>query len=358
MKPSTLTFFIGSYTEYPIPGFGGVGRGISTVQMNTDTGELETLHTEYARNPSYLALSEERRFLFCVTELDKKDQPKVRAYRIKEDYSLEFVNEQEINGGYPCHLVVYDSNVLVACYMSGNVLQFPLDDSSRLKKCIVDHRHEGSSINEVRQEGPHAHQVAIHPFGEDIYVCDLGIDTIKAYRMQGDELTPNNEKDCKVTPGGGPRHMVFNADASLAYVLNELTGDISVLKSQNDTYTEVKTYSAVPRDYHGEAGGAAIRIAPNGKYLYAANRQLGAITSFRIDGNTLKTIEYQYTRGEEVREFNITPDGQWLIACHQNSHDTVVYQIEGNGNLTEVYRTKEILSPVCIVFLDQEVLTL
>ena len=352
MKPKILTFFIGSYTEYPIPGFGGIGRGIYTVRLNTKTGELDVLHTEYVRNPSYLAIGEDNQFLYCHTELDAKDQPKAKAYRIREDYSLEFLNEQDINGGYPCHLVTYGSNVLVACYMTGNVLQFPLDRSGRLKKCTKDHRHHGSSINDARQEGPHAHQVAIHPNMKDIYVCDLGIDTIKAYRMQDGELMPNEQKDCKLTTGGGPRHLVFNSNASLVYVLNELTGDISVLQSNNDTFTEIHTYHALPDDYHGEAGGSAIRIHPNAKYLYAANRQLGAITIFRIEENTLKTIDFQYTRGEGVREFTISPDGQWLIACHQDSHDTVVYKIEEDGRLTEVNRTKDILSPVCLVFPD------
>ncbi|NNK76187.1 MAG: beta-propeller fold lactonase family protein, partial [Maribacter sp.] len=60
----TLTFFIGSYTEYPTPGFGRKGEGIYTIQMNMETGKLTTVHAEKARNPSYLAISNDNNFLY------------------------------------------------------------------------------------------------------------------------------------------------------------------------------------------------------------------------------------------------------------------------------------------------------
>lgn len=136
----------------------------------------------------------------------------------------------------------------------------------------------------------------------------------------------------------------------MAYVLNELTGGVSVLQNKNGSLREIKTYPSLPEDFKKVPSASAIRLHPNGKYLYAGNRTLEAITIFAIVDNTLQLITYQHTNGDELREFNITPDGKWLIACHQNSHDTVVYKIQEDGKLIETYRTKEILSPVCVVF--------
>ena len=348
-----LTFFIGSYTEYPIPGFGGIGEGVYTVQMNMETGKLTTIHTEKTRNPSYLAISDDYKFLYCNTELDESENPKVRAYRINTDFSLEFVNEQPISGGYPCHITTHANNVLVACYASGNVIQFPLDASGKLMAAKKEFHHRGSSINKLRQEGPHAHQVSIHPNKKDVYICDLGIDTVKAYSINSGDLMPNEIRDCPVSQGGGPRHMVFNKEGSLAYVLNELTGAVSVLLNKNGSFEEIKTYCSLPKDFKEVPSASAIRIHPNGKFLYTGNRKLEAITIFRIEEDTLSILDYQYTQGDELREFNITPDGNWLLACHQNSHDTVVYKIQEDGKLVETYRTQEILSPVCIVFQNQ-----
>ena len=57
-------FFVGSYTEFPIPGFGGIGKGVYTVQLDTNTGRLDCLHIKETRNPSYLAMSGENDFLY------------------------------------------------------------------------------------------------------------------------------------------------------------------------------------------------------------------------------------------------------------------------------------------------------
>lgn len=345
-----LTFFIGSYTEYPIPGFGGIGHGIYTIQLNTQTGKLKVLSSEPARNPSYLALSPDQEHLYCNTELDGKDSPHVRAYKVRKDFSLEFLNEQPIAGGYPCHLVAHQNSILVACYATGNVFQYPLDASGKLLPKAKQYDHKGSSVNKVRQEAAHAHQVSVHPNGKDVYVCDLGIDRVKAYQFKDGDLVPNPAKDCKIPKGNGPRHMVFDRKGDFAYVISELTSTVSVLQRNEGVFEVIKTYPTLPKDYTGVPSASAIRIHPNEKFLYVANRKWEGLTIFWIKENSLELIGYQNTNGDELREFNITPDGQWLIACHQNSHDTVVYRIEEDGSLKEQYRTKEILSPVCVVF--------
>ncbi|SHJ08271.1 lactonase family protein [Pseudozobellia thermophila] len=345
-----LVFFIGSYTEYPIPGFGGIGHGIYTVQLDTGTGALRVLFSEPARNPSYLALSGDNRYLYTSTELDEKEGPKVRAYRVRNDYSLEFINERPIVGGYPCHIATQGNSVLLACYASGNVFQYRTGASGQLMPKPNRYDHEGFSVDKGRQEGPHAHQVAVHPNKRDVYVCDLGIDRIKAYRFEGDELVPNPAKDCDISKGNGPRHMVFDREGKYAFVIGELSGTISVLQSNKGVFKELGTYDTLPEGYDGNPSASAIRLHPDGRYLYVANRKLEAISLFKVDKGSLQSMGHTYTGGEELREFNITPDGQWLIACHQNSHDTVVYRIGQDGRLHEKYRTQEILSPVCVVF--------
>ncbi|MCY3998846.1 MAG: lactonase family protein [Flavobacteriaceae bacterium] len=346
------TFFLGSYTELLTPSFGGLGDGIYTTQFDTKTKQLNKIHTKKVRNPSYLVISENNQFLYCISELDKKESPSVRAYKINDDFSLEFLNKQFIPGSYPCHVNSYQNNILVACYSTGNVVQFPLDSSGKLMKFTKNYYHKGSSISKTRQKSPHAHQVLIHPISRDIYVCDMGIDMIKAYQLSGKELIPNEKKDIVVTKGGGPRHMIFNEIGNLGYVLNELSGEISILSRIGETYKELRTYPTIPYGFHGTPSASTIRLHPNGKFLYAGNRGSEIITIFRIFGNRLEFLCHHFTKGKEIREFNITPNGKWLIACHQNSNDIVIFKIKRGGLLSEEYRTREISSPVCVVFLN------
>ncbi len=345
------TFFISSYTQLLSPEIVGFGDGISSVQLNEETGELSVLHTKKTTNPSYLAISTDNKFLYCNTEVIEEMSPKVQAYRIKDDYSLQFLNEQPISGGCPCHIALFENKVLVACYISGNMLEYPIDESGKLLECVKSHQHTGSSVNPERQEAAHAHQVAVHPNKRDVYVCDLGIDTLKAYEVQENKLTPNPRKDISVSKGGGPRHFVFNSDGSLGYVINELTAAVSVLKNKGTKFEQIGSYNSLPDSYQDNPSASAIRIHPNSKFLYVANRIFDAITIFGIKGDSLELLDYQHTNGKEIREFNISPNGNWLIACHQNSNDTIVYKIKPDGKLMEVHRTKAIKTPVCVTFL-------
>jgi 6-phosphogluconolactonase len=347
----SLTFFIGSYTQKLSSEIVGFGDGISTVQLDEKTGELSVLHTMMTINPSYLVISADNNYLYCNTEVIEEMLPKVQAFRIRHDYSLQFLNSQPISGGCPCHIEILNKNILISCYMSGNMLEFPISKSGNILECSNDFQHIGSSINTLRQVAAHAHQVAIHPDRKDVYVCDLGIDIIKAYHLQGKGLKSNKSKDIEVEKGGGPRHLVFNKKGSLGYVINELTGIVSVLKNNRTKFEQIKSYNSLPETYKDAPGSSAIRIHPKGRFLYVGNRNFDAITIFRVNGENLELLEYKHTNGSELREFNITPNGKWLIACHQNSNDTIVYQINSDGLLKEVDRTREIKTPVCVAYL-------
>ncbi|CAZ95093.1 lactonase family protein [Zobellia galactanivorans] len=345
-----LSFFVGSYTKSINPEAVCVGHGIYSLMLNTDTGGIVSLSTENCCNPSYLITSENGEFLYCITELNELDAPQIIAYKINDGFSLSFLNKRSINGGYPCHLEKFDSNILVACYGTGNVIRFPLESSGRLQVGKENYYHEGSGAVMNRQESPHAHQIAIQPVTSNIYVCDLGIDCIKAYSLKEGKLYPNAHNDFKMPDGSGPRHLVFNKNGDLAYVLNELSGAVSVLRNENGSFKSLYAYSSLPGKYFGKPSSSAIRLHPKGLFLYTANRVLEAITIFKVMKDQLLLVGFHYTNGKELREFNISPDGKWLIACHQNSHDIVVFRIKENGTLMEVSRTKKMKSPVCVAF--------
>lgn len=347
---SNRIFFVGSYTQMIAPGFGGSGKGIYTVSLNSRTGEIELLHSVSTVNPSYLVVSSDQKYLYSVSELEQNQNPKVKSYKIREDFSLEFLNEQEIPGAYACHIVIAANSLLIPCYGSGNVLQFPLGANGEILERCAEYYHEGKSIDKERQEGSHPHQVYVLPDNKNVLVADLGIDTLKAYKIEKGELVKNVIGDVSVSKGSGPRHMVFNQKGDLGYLLNELTGVVNVLHFSKNKVEVIDAYYSLPKEYVEKPSGSAIRIHPNGQFLYVGNRGFDAVTIFKIDEDKLELIDYQYTSGKTVREFNLTKDGSFLIACHQDSNDTVVYKIRSNGELTEMSRSDKLISPVCIAF--------
>ena len=182
-------------------------------------------------NPSFLEIDVKRRLLFAVNEMDQfegKATGAVSAFSIdKAKGTLTLVNQRPSMGTGPCHLVLDKSgrHLLIANYGSGSVSVLPVAANGTLGAASDVVQHTGSSVNPERQKGPHAHCVAIDRANRFVFVCDLGLDKVLAYRFDGQRgtLTPHDPPFAQVKPGAGPRHLVFRPDGGFAYIVNELT---------------------------------------------------------------------------------------------------------------------------------------
>ena len=347
-------FFVGSYTEMITADFGGKGDGIYTLSLNNKTGKITHLHTLQTQNPSYLAVCDNKNFLYSITEVGAEKSPKIQAFTIQADYSLKLINEIEIAGSLPCHIAFVENKLVVSCYGSANVLLFSTSDSGALIENSSVASHSGSSINPARQEAPHPHQAVFCATQNKIYVPDLGLDAVKVYLIENNELKPVVNNDIAITAGSGPRHLVFNEKQNLAYLLNELTAKISVLKLVDGVFVEKAVYKTLPDSFKDQPSASAIRLHPGGDFLYVANRTWDGITVFKIDGEELHLKDYKMMKAKTIRDFTISPDGDWLIAALQDSNILKVFEINGNGTLLE--KKKKALtigSPVSVLFLDK-----
>ncbi len=345
---SKQVFYIGSYTEMLSPSLGGSGKGIYTVELNNNTGKLTVLHTTFITNPGYLVKHQD--YLYSVVEVLQEKQPKVVAYKIQEDFSLQLINKELVDGSLPCHINYTHNSLLVACYGTGNVLQFPIDTNGAILKNAANFYHQGNSINKERQEAPHAHQVAVHPDTTQVFVPDLGIDTLKSYRIENGILTKTPINDIEITKGFGPRHLCFQNSGDFGYLINELSGEVSIIKKEGNSFIVLDNIPSLPNSFNETPSASAIRIHPSLPILYVANRTLEAITIFKIQEDKLVFVTYQFLNGKTVREFNISPDGRWMIVCLMDSNDVYTFRILENGRLKQTFHTKEISSAVCVCF--------
>lgn len=331
-------FYTGSYTQDGSPAANPTGKGIGCFQLNTETGEVTLLHYTKQRNPSYLVVSDDKKYLYAVEEMVENLYPELHAYKIEEGGALSLLNTQKIAGDYACHLAIVQDRLVVANYVSGNALSYPILEDGSLASCSQEIKHSGTGPNKERQEAAHAHM--IYPFQNDkMYVVDLTLDAAKAYQLGAEskkwEAIP--ALDITIEAGSGARHMVMDDQEAFAFVLSELTGEIFVADLQNNENKIIQKVSYIPEKYDGAIGGAALRIHPNGKFLYASNRSSATIAIFKIDETTkqLSVVDFQYADGKTPRDFNIDPTGKWLIAANQDTNTLVVFEIDQKkGTLT------------------------
>ena len=116
----------------------------------------------------------------------------------------------------------------------------------------------------------------------------------------------------------------------------------------------MQTISTLPEKRREVPNSAAeIRIHPNGRFLYAANRGHDSIAAFEIDPDSghLTFIEREAVRGSHPRNFNIDPSGKWLLAAGRDSNTLSLFRIDPDtGALVYTGTTVNSPAPVCIEF--------
>ncbi|RMF04192.1 MAG: lactonase family protein [Chloroflexi bacterium] len=357
-EPKHPLVYIGTYTQ-PLPHVAGRGEGIYACRFNPADGSLSrpVLASDAAVSPSYLAVAPNRRTLYAVQETDEGHNPAVFAFAIEPDGGLRYLNHQPAHGGLPCHVSVDSTGrfVLAANYGAGSVVVFPVDDDGRMRPATDVVRHSGSGPNPARQEGPHAHQAAFGPENNVVFVPDLGLDKIMAYRLNAEsgQLVPHDPPFCPVHPGAGPRHVAFHPGGRFAFGINELDATVIVFAHRDGTLTPGHTATALPADFSGEPSGAAIRVSPDGRFVYAANRGHDSIAIFAFDEATatLTPLGHRATQGQTPRDFAIDPAGAFLLAANQDSDTIVTFHINRQtGALNATGHVTRVPNPVCVVF--------
>ncbi len=350
--------YVGTYTDHG-------SKGIYAYRFDSSTGKLNSLGlAAETAEPSFLAVDSRGRVLYAANEiLAFNGQPTgaVSALAIKHDGKLTLLNQISSRDQGPAHITLDRAGkyALVSNYTLGSVAVFPILKNGRLGESPSFVQHKGHSVNPERQEGPHAHAVALSPDVRFAIVADLGLDELLVYRFDNAKGTLEaNPQIVKAAPGAGPRHLVFSADGKFLYVINELQSTVVTYSYDAATGAlhELQTVSTLPKGFSGSSTAAEIAIDPAGRFLFASNRVVdanGSIAVFAIDSKTgvLTLVEVDSTAGETPRNFTIDPTGRWLLAANQDSDTIVVFRLDPKGgHLVATGDVVQVPSPTCVMF--------
>lgn len=336
--------YVGTYTKEN-------GKGIYRYELDPEKAVFTSVETAAETpNATYLDIQNDR--IYAI----KKGKTKggIATYEITnlETGELKFIDDCLEEGGSGCHLMLTsDQNYLVdTVYGSGEVRLYEVDDRGVVTDRLDIFQIEGDGPHE-RQDGPHAHFVTETPDRQYLTAVDLGADKLVTLKIEEGKL--EKVAECKVAPSSGPRHLVFNETGDYAFIFTELSNEVIGASYENGIYTPEEVYSALPEDFDGHSQGAAIRKHPNKKFLYVSNRGHDSIAVFKVDeaGKKLERIQIEPTNGDWPRDFNITPDGAYLICAHERSHNLVLFKVNEDGTLTRQESEAEVPEGVFVGFL-------
>lgn len=346
-KNKTQTFYVGTYTR-------GESEGIYKYSLNAD-GSMEALGLQAkTENPSFLALTSDRKYLLAVGEVGGGDKTGfVKSYGITEE-GLEFLSETSSGGENPCYVGVNDDDIVAfANYSSGSAGLMKLEDG-KLSALLDLQQHEGSGPNEKRQQEPHAHSAWFVPGSNDVLVLDLGTDEIWIYTLdkKAGKLVPGDPATLAMNPGSGPRHLDFHPNGKWIYVVNELDATVSLVQRNGDgQYELLSSVTTLPSGYTGGLSTADIHVSSDGKFVYASNRGGNNIAIYRIakDGS-LEVLGHEPVRGETPRNFALSPDERYLLVANQRTSNITCFARDSETGLLSFVSEIAAPSPVCIKF--------
>ena len=349
---SDFIVYAGTYTRP------NKSKGIYAWRFQAATGKLTPIGLAgETASPSFLAIHPNHKFLYAVNEISNYKGEKagsVSAFAIDaKSGMLKTLNTVSTKGDGPCHLVVDPSGkwLIVANYGGGSTAEFPVNADGSLGEASAFVQHSGSSVDQARQKGPHAHSTVLSPDGKLVFVNDLGLDQILAYNVDG--LKPADPPFTKVKPGSGPRHLAFAPNGRFAYAIAEMTATVIAFRYNNGKFEELQMIPNLSENYP-DMSGAEIAVHPNGKFVYSSTRGHNSISVYSIDPakGTLTAVDRTSTQGKTPRNFAIDPTGAYLFAANQDSDNIVVFKIDQKtGKLTPGGEVLEAGSPVSITFL-------
>lgn len=345
---------IGTYTK------SGRSAGIHWISWDTTTKESVTKSVTEVTDPSYLCISNNKKYVYAVSEYNN-EKAAVHSYKLKQkEYRLAETEIQEALGEAPCYISVTKNNrfTFISNYNGGSITVFPIKKNGALGPASQRILQKGSSINTARQEKSHAHTAVISKDERFLFTQNLGTDKLSIYRLDVNaKKRPLSSKPVaiwKAKPGSGPRHICFHPTKSIIYSVNELYATVSVLFFDGKKIKQLQELSLTDTGFSGKNGAADIHISADGKFLYASNRgDANTISTFKVNKKgLLEKIAVQSTLGKTPRNFSLDPSGNFLLVANQNSDEIVVFnRNKTTGLLSDSGTRIKVGSPSCIQFL-------
>jgi len=353
--PSTFDLLIGTYTN-------GSSKGIYVYRFYEERGRTAYLNEmDSVSNPSYVTASADNKFVYSVNE---GPQGGVSAFTFNANTGkMVLINKQPTQGADPCHILEdkEQRNLFVANYSSGSLAVFPVNKDGSIGQLSQLIQDEGSSVVKDRQQGPHVHNAILSENEKYLLYTDLGTDKVNIMRYKASKnppLTPADPAFVSVKAGNGPRHMVFSADYKYLYLVQEIGGVINTYNYDNGKLTQVQSVDMLTPAMKGNIGSAAIKLSPDGRFLYASNRgNANEIVQYEInpENGQLTFVARTPTLGKGPRDFSIDPSGKFLLVANQNSDNIFVYRLDpATGKILNVISHLDIGSPVCLKFVPAE----
>jgi 6-phosphogluconolactonase len=341
----------------PLVLFGTREDAIMTARLDAATGRLTALGTgAELKRPTWILASPHAPVVYAVN--DDKQRSTVRSFSVDPQGRLSELSRVDPGGTGPTFLADDPAShtLFVANYDDGRVSALPIAKGGLLGPPTSGQADRGSGPS-PRQQGPHAHSVALAPGGRFLIAADFGADRLFVYPFDPATRHLGAAIATVALPAGsGPRHLVAHPGGRFLFLVSELAGTVTPLRWNATTHdlTTLQPVSVYPDDHAGPASAAEIALSNDGTRLYVSTRGDDNIVLFAVDPGTgaLSFRQRTASGGNGPWSFAFAPDNRWLLVANSLSNEVAVLPVDPtDGLLGAPVSRLSVPSPSSIAFM-------
>jgi len=181
-------------------------------------------------------------------------------------------------------------------------------------------------------DAAHAHCALPDPSGHHVLCTDLGLDLLVAWRFDAARGRLEAPQAVAMTPGAGPRHIVFHPHLhTRLYLLNEEASTLAWLRLHDGRLERLGETSTLGPGYVGTSYASDLCVSADGRHLYALNRLLDSIAHFALAADGTPRLQgIEWCRGSYPRTLRLVPGGG-LVVCNERSDHLAWFRIAADG---------------------------
>lgn len=355
---------------------GRSGGGIRVYRQQQSGGIELVAHYREDLAAGYLCISADKRYLYAVDEIKRKPDRvntdgAIYAFEINaKDGTLTELNHRSSCGVFPNYLALSsDGSMLFAVnygsedvvvrssrdkegnffleniYEESSMISVAVQADGSLGKICDLQKFEGqpSRFFEWFQAAPHPHCIGLDPTDRMLLVADRGCDELTACTWDPKSGKLGHLHKYKTERGIGPRNCVFHPTLPSVYVVGEVKPYVTCYQCDADRaeLKETAQYLTTAEElvFDGEksffacAHPSDIKIHPNLKTLYVANRGPDTIACFRISEKDGSLAYLQEVPSGGVFPWSMTADtqGSYLYVGNKDSGSISCFAIDAEG---------------------------
>lgn len=302
--------YIGTYTT-------GRSQGIYRFTFDPDTGALsEPILFAAVRNPKCIA----RKGSILASAIELEGRAGVALWDARHPCTPPFsmcCPEKQT----PCHLRFSGSSLLAANYHEGLFTVYRTDS------------HNLSCATQIAcGEKAGCHQ-SLGRRGFILVPC-LEQDQVRIFDRK---FSPRGV--ILFPAGSGPRHGIFHPKDRTLWMVTERSHELYHFNYADTRYQLLQQVSILPKDHPEYAASttAAIRLSPDGRFLYTSTRGADVMSVFALDADGAHLIQQVPCGGKHPRDFILSDDGRYVLVLCRDSDDLFSFPRDAEtGKLGEI----------------------